>query len=478
MLRSVTVELFHGFVILLATAEDEQHDRTDKEERDAADDPRQRVEGAAGLNERGECGEDCLKRGLHGDTVPSTTDSPGERHRFSTWSGIFFPISARRPTLPNYACRMDFADSGRSTLGIEWELALVDASSGELAGFGPQIVAAIDDPRIVTEYMTNTVELVTGVHASIPEAVAEIAELRELLRQATAQRGLAFIGSGSHPTSSWRDATIRDTERFNTMREESKAWADRLAIWGLHTHIGVESRAKVAPIMHVLTATSPVLLAASASSPFWCGEDTGFASHRTMLFQQLPHAGTPPAFRTWGEIEEMVDHYIASGIIGSATELRWEIRPTPRFGTIEVRVADGATNLEDLAALAAFTHAMAESTSRALERGSRMPALCDLPIWAHETNRWRAARYGTSMDVIVQLGSSGTPLARVADELIDWAMPAASSLGCVAELERFSGLVRENSADRQRARLTASAGRFEPLLQELITTARGGRLSR
>ena len=473
MLRSVTVEFIHGLIVLLTAAEDEQHDRTDKEERDAADDPRQRVEGAAGLNERGECGEDCLKRGLHGDTVPSTSDSPGERHRFLTWSGIFFVISARRATALNYACRMDFADSGRSTLGIEWELAVVDASSGELAGFGPQIVAAIDDPRIVTEYMTNTVELVTGVHTCIPEAVAELAELRELLRQATAQRGLAFIGSGSHPTSSWRDATIRDTERFTTMREESKAWADRLAIWGLHTHIGVESRAKVAPVMHVLTATSPVLLAASASSPFWCREDTGFASHRTMLFQQLPHAGTPPAFRSWAEIEEMVDHYIASGIIQSATELRWEIRPTPRFGTIEVRVADGATSLDDLAALTAFTHAIAEATSRALDRGTRMPALCELPLWAHKTNRWRAARYGTGMEVIQYVGSSGTPLARVADELIEWAMPAAASLGCVAELERFSGLVRENSADRQRARLAASAGRFEPLLQELIAAARG-----
>lgn len=367
---------------------------------------------------------------------------------------------------------MDFAHSKRSTLGIEWELALVDASTGELAGCGPEIVEALDDPRIVTEYMTNTVELVTGVHTTVPDAVTELAELRAKLEAETRSRNLAFIGSGSHPTASWRDAEIRQTERFDTMREESKAWAERLAIWGLHTHIGVESRAKVAPVMHVLTATSPVLLAASASSPFWCGEETGFASHRTMLFQQLPHAGTPPAFGSWDEIEEMVDHYIASGIISSATELRWEIRPTPRFGTIEMRVADGATHLDDLAALAAFTHAIAESTSRALDRGTRMPPLCELPLWAHKTNRWRAARYGTSMEVILHVGSSGTPIATVADELIDWAMPAARSLGCVTELERFSGLVRENSADRQRACAAANAGDLRCVVRELINAAR------
>lgn len=367
---------------------------------------------------------------------------------------------------------IEFARSERSTLGIEWELALVDRSSGELSGTAPEILKAVelvdgeDHPQITAELLTNTVEIVTGIHHRVAEGIADLGRSIDAVREVADPMGVDLMCAGTHPFSQWFTQQVTDKERYATLIDRTQWWGRQMMIWGVHVHVGIEDREKVMPIMNGLLAYLPHFQALSASSPFWSGEATGYASSRAMLFQQLPTAGLPPQFGSWASYEAMVDDMLHVGVIDHYNELRWDIRPSARWGTLEMRVCDGLATKREVGAIVALVQCLVEEFSTRLDDGHAIPTM---PAWFVRENKWRAARYG--MDAIIIRDAAGNERLVGDDlrELIPRLEPIAARLGCLDELgDVFLILERGASYQRQLRVADAHGGSLEAVVSSLV----------
>ena len=234
--------------------------------------------------------------------------------------------------------RFDFAPSGESTIGVEWELALVDAATLTLVPRAQQVLDAVDDPKsgpIRREYLTDMIELVTGVHHRVDEAMGDLTESMERVQQILGA-DTRLLGAGAHPIDKAADSEPFDFWRYNVVKERNAYWGRQMAIFGTHIHVGIDHRDKALPITYGLARFSPYFIALSASSPFWEGEDSGYASQRTMIFQQLPTNGLPYPMDSWDEFEHYATELEDAGMISAPNEIRWDVRPST-FGTVENR---------------------------------------------------------------------------------------------------------------------------------------------
>ncbi len=328
---------------------------------------------------------------------------------------------------------IDFARSARSTLGLEWELQVVDRSSGDLVPAAPEIMATVGTrtaggaDRVTAELLTNTVEVVTGVHRTVAGGVADLQATIDLLRGATDPMGVELLCSGTHPFARWEDQEVSEKERYVTLVDRTQSIGRQLLIWGVHMHVGVDDPAKALPIVEALLVLYPHLQALSASSPFLRGEATGYASTRAMLFQQLPTAGLPPVLDSWDAYESYVADLERIGVIDHWDEIRWDIRPSAKWGTVETRVCDGSPTTLEVGATAALVQCLVDDFSARLDAGETLPTL---QPWYVRENKWRAARYGMDAVVVVDRGGGQRP---VEDDLRDHVArlePVADRLGC------------------------------------------------
>lgn len=357
-----------------------------------------------------------------------------------------------------------FAQSPRSTLGIEWELALVDPDTRELANAAPGILDELKLrwppgpclPQATSELLENTVEIVTAPHRAVGGAIEELRVLARETVDLASDRGLAVLGSGAHPFSRWEDQRVTGGERYERFIDRTRWWGRNMLIWGLHVHLGVDRRERVVPLLHALLAHYPHFQALSASSPFWRGERTGYSSNRTLMFQQLSTAGLPPEVDTWEDFERIVEDLTRTGVITEPTEARWDMRPAPRWGTLEMRACDGTATLWEAAAIAAFSQCLIERFQTLLDAGEALPRL---QPWYVRENKWRAARYGLDADVIVSADGWQAPLRDELAELVEVLAPVADRLGCAAEFAGVSRILEHgNSAERQLAAYEAHGG--------------------
>lgn len=347
-----------------------------------------------------------------------------------------------------------FAPSPRSTLGLEWELALVDQRTRELKNVAPAILSKLEQshplsrfPHFTGELLQNTVELVSAPHHRVSDAAGDLRELALVAHAHAREHEADLIGSGSHPFSRWDHQLITKNDRYDRFIEKYRWWGRNMLIWGVHIHIGIDREDRVVPIMHALLAHLPHLLALSASSPFWAGESTGYASNRTLRFQQLPTAGLPWEVDTWADVEQVLGDLAKTEIIAEPTEARWDIRPAPRWGTLEVRFCDGASTLENISALAALTQCLAEHYQQQADRGKPLPRL---KPWFVRENKWRAARYGLDAHAIINNEGRQAPLRDEITQLLAKLAPVAHQLGCEAELAHVALLASTGtSAERQ-----------------------------
>ncbi|MBM7505059.1 glutamate--cysteine ligase [Agromyces aurantiacus] len=346
-----------------------------------------------------------------------------------------------------------FAQSERSTVGIEWELAIVDRVGGQLASVGDRVLGELGDadgtphPFITSELLTNTVELVSGVHDRVAGAVddltGQVGEVRAVLDRLGEYE---LICSGSHPYSQWYDQRLTDKPRYRKLIERTRWWGRNMMIWGIHVHVGIEERDKALPILDGMLAYVPHLQALSASSPYWAGVETGYASNRALMFQQLPTAGLPYPLPDWDAYERYVDDLVRTGVIEDHTEVRWDIRPSPRWGTIEVRVCDGVSSADEIGAIAALIQCLVEWMSQRLDAGEELTVL---QPWYVRENKWRAARYGMHARVITDAAGTQRPVVDDLADLVETLAPIAERLGCTAELERVRRTL-EGGASYQR----------------------------
>ncbi|SFQ07473.1 carboxylate-amine ligase [Amycolatopsis arida] len=374
--------------------------------------------------------------------------------------------------------RIDFHPSRRSTIGAEWEVALVDRRSGELTSVAERVLAEVrppgadEHPKIKQELLLNTVEIITDVCTTVAEVAADLAGSLDEVRAVTDPLGVELFSAGTHPFSTWYQQKVTNKDRYAKLIDRTQWWGRQMLIYGVHVHVGVDHRDKVLPILDALLNYAPHLQALSASSPYWGGEDTGYASNRALMFQQLPTAGLPFQFRRWAELERYVEDMFVTGVIDHFSEIRWDIRPAPHFGTVEMRVCDGLPTLEEVAAIAALTQCLVDDFSARLDAGETLPSL---PPWHVQENKWRAARYG--MEAIVILDAAGTERLVTEDivDVLERLEPVAKHLDCAAELRGVETILRHGASyQRQRAVAREHNGSLKAVVASLIAEMRDG----
>ncbi|AOT02031.1 glutamate--cysteine ligase [Arthrobacter sp. U41] len=379
--------------------------------------------------------------------------------------------------------KIDFASSRQSTLGVEWELALVDAETGELASVAQEVLRGVaarhpelneDDehPHIKQELLLNTVELVTGICNTVAEAKADLSSSLAAVRDVTDPMGVEIFCAGSHPFSPPQLQPVTDKERYAKLIDRTQWWGRQMVIYGVHVHVGLDSRDKVLPVLDGLVNYFPQFQALSASSPFWGGEDTGYASQRALMFQQLPTAGLPFQFASWEDFESYAQDMFTTGVIDSLSEIRWDIRPVPHFGTIEMRICDGLATLEEVGAIAALTQCLVDEFSTTLDNGGTIPTM---PPWHVQENKWRAARYG--LDAIIILDAAGNEQL-VTDhirETVARLEPVAVKLGCAAELADVLKIIERGAGYQRQRRVAAEhGGDLRAVVLDLVQQMRKG----
>ncbi len=346
----------------------------------------------------------------------------------------------------NRSVEITFASSQRSTIGVEWELALIDRATRALVADGHEVIAELSArqpalaPRLSKELLLNTVEIDTGIHSRVASAVAELASIGSAVGGVAHERGLRLIGAGTHPFAIAADEPVTSSKRYDRLIERTQWWGRSMLIYGIHVHVGVERRDAVFPIIQGLLPYIPHLLALSASSPFWEGTATGYASNRTMLFQQLPTAGLPYAFDTWQQYEAYIADLFASGTIEAPTENRWDIRPAAHFGTVELRVSDAVATIREIAAITALTQSLVDWLYGEVIAGN---PVIRLSPWQVRENKWRAARFGVAADVITDSENTQVPLLDSLRGLVETLSPTAERLGCLAELNDVIALATD-----------------------------------
>jgi len=373
---------------------------------------------------------------------------------------------------------ISFAHSERSTLGIEWEIALVEQSSGDLVNVAGEVLQSLRGPdgeahpRITEELLLNTVELVTGVHTRVSDAVDDLQGQLAEVRVITDPLDVELMCAGTHPFAQWFDQQVTDKERYHKLIDRTQWWGRNMMIWGIHVHVGVESRDKVLPLLGGLLNFYPHLQALSASSPFWAGEHTGYASNRALMFQQLPTAGLPYQFTEWSEYEAYVDDMKVTGIVDDHTEVRWDIRPSPQWGTLEMRACDGLSSPEEIGAVAALTQCLVEHMSQRLDAGETLPTL---QPWYVRENKWRAARYGLDAEIIVDAHGAERLVTDDVRDLLVTLAPIAEQLDCVDELAQVN-LILEHGASYQRQLRVAeeNGGSLKAVVASLTRELRHG----
>lgn len=374
--------------------------------------------------------------------------------------------------------KQEFAHSPRSTVGLEWEIMLADPDTGDLVGRAPELVQALEDESaperhtVTGELLTNTIEVTSGIGDTVAHAISDIAAAIAAVRSRTDPAGIELLSAGSHPFAQWYDQRVTDKSRYHKLIERTQWWGRNMMIWGIHVHIGVEDRDKVMPIIGALSAYLPHLQALASSSPFWAGERTGYASNRALVFQQLPTAGLPWPLRTWADFERYLDDMVRTGVMADATEVRWDIRPAPRWGTIEVRACDGLSTLTEMASIAALVQVLVEHLSRRLDGGDTLPTL---PPWFHRENKWRAARYGLDARVIADEGGTQRLIREHVSELVDELAPVAVDLNCSAEFAAVHEILDAGAGyERQLKIADAADGDLREVVHHLIREFRSG----
>ena len=359
------------------------------------------------------------------------------------------------------------------TLGVEWEVQLIDAQSGLLRQEASEVVADLpgldangEHPNIRHELMQSTVEIVTGICSTVSEARTDLEKTIEELQRSAENHGIVLACAGTHPVSSWREAKMSSIKRYAEIVEQMQWLARRIQTFGVHVHVGLRDGGKAIPIVNALAAYLPHFLALTASSPFWDGEDTGLASTRAIIWGDLPTAGIPHRLSNWGEFEEYMDTLLRAGTIRSIKEVWWDIRPHADLGTIEIRMFDGLPTAREVAMVAALSQSLVQLFDAQLDRGYQLPSPSS---WVVRDNKWRATRYGLDASVITDESGATAPLRDELYELVRELEPVAERLGCLDELQVASEVLEHGASyERQRA-ILAHVGDMTGVIDALVT---------
>ena len=346
-----------------------------------------------------------------------------------------------------------FGDSPPFTLGVEEEYMLLDPQSFDLVQHVDTVLTAVENgeftERIGPELMQSVVEISTPVCRTAADVDSELRRLRSYVTEIARGQDLRVGSAGTHPFSLFERQRITARDRYRNLVDQLQYIARRELIFGLHIHVAVDDPEKAIHVTSALLLHLSELLALSANSPFWRGEATGLASSRQMVFAAFPRSGPPPRFRDYADYAEVVGQLEKTGCIADYTHIWWDIRLHPRFGTIEVRVMDAVSRVEDTTALAAYVQGLVKLYSERYESGAELPSYHRILT---TENKWLAARYGLEAPVmdLVTGRRNRVPVAHLVRRALREIEPHARELGSERELEGIRDILdRGNGADRQ-----------------------------
>ena len=338
------------------------------------------------------------------------------------------------------------------TLGIEEEYLLVNKETRDLVretpdGLMEACSAALED-QVSPEFLQCQIEVGTRVCKTLPDARSELTMLRSTIAEVAGQFGLAPIAASTHPFANWKDQHHTHKERYDNLARDLGGVVRRMLICGMHVHVCIDDEDLRIDIHNQLSYFLPHLLALSTSSPFWQGQDMLLKSYRLVVFDALPRTGLPPQFGSFGEFERTANVLVEAGLIEDTTKIWWDLRPSARFPTLEMRVCDVPTRLNDTLAIAALYVCIARMLYRLRRNNQRWRQYANFLI---DENRWRAQRYGMEEGLIDFGLGAVVPYADLAEELIELVHEDAEAMGCLGEVEHIREIVKEGtSADRQR----------------------------
>lgn len=361
------------------------------------------------------------------------------------------------------------------TLGVEEEYLLVDKETRALVVDPPESLLSeceeLLGTQVTTELLRSQIEVGTKVCRNIKEAREDLAKLRKSIIEVTGRHGIAPIASSTHPFSRWTEQKHTQKDRYESLTAEMQGAARRLVICGMHVHVGINDDPLRIDLLNQAVYFLPHLLALSCSSPFWNGNDTGLKSYRLTIFDALPRTGLPDKFQSFNEYQRHVDILINAGVIEDSTKIWWDMRPSGRFPTLESRIMDVCTRMDDAIALAALLVCIMRMLYRLRTANQRWRTYSRMLI---SENRWRAMRYSFDEGLIDFARGTIVPFDQLLDEILDLTYQDARALDCEAEVASVRDILsRGTSAHRQLKvhELSVAAGNTqEQALQAVVDT--------
>ncbi|MEL7303226.1 MAG: carboxylate-amine ligase [Pseudomonadota bacterium] len=336
------------------------------------------------------------------------------------------------------------------TFGIEEEYHLVDRESRELANAPEDLVAACRDAlgeRVAKEFLKSQIEIGTKPHTRVADAHDELAELRTRISELAQPYGLAISASSTQPLSRRQETSQQDGERYDALADDLAGVGRRLVVCGMHVHLGIEDKSLRIDLMNQARYFVPHLLTLTTSSPFWEQEDTGLKSFRSVIMDGLPRTGLPNHFESWAAYERTIAVMIDCGVIEDASKIWWDLRPSTKYPTLEMRAMDVCTKLDDAITVAALYVCLARMLYRLREQNLSWRTY---PAFLINENRWRAQRYGVEGSLFDFGRGALVPYVDLVDEILTLIAEDAEALGCRDEVERARRIVADGtSADRQ-----------------------------
>ncbi len=346
-----------------------------------------------------------------------------------------------------------YGKSDPYTLGVEEEYMLLDGETFDLVQHVDTVLAATSghelESRINPELMQSVLEIATPVCHTAADVEAELRKLRGFVCDLARERGMRVGSAGTHPFSLFERQRITARDRYRNLVDQMQYVARRELIFGMHVHVAVDDAEKAIQVVNGLLVHVPMLLALSANSPFWRGEPTGLSSSRQMVFAAFPRSGPPPRFDNYAEYAEVVGQLEKTGCIADYTHIWWDIRLHPRLGTIEIRICDAVTRVEEAVALTAYCQALVKHFCERHERGEQIPSYHRILT---TENKWLAARYGLEAPVMdLATGRRNrVSVAQLVRRTLKELEPHARELGSERELEGVREILsRGNGSDRQ-----------------------------
>src|SRR6267154_105709 len=362
----------------------------------------------------------------------------------------------------------------RFTIGVEEEFQIIDPATHELRSHVMQLVSAAS-PDIVEqvkhEMHQSIVETGSKICENVSELRIEMHRTRGELVAAAERVGLQVAAAGTHPFSSWIDQVISPGERYQNIVEELQQLARSLLIFGMHVHVAMPDKQTTIDMMNMVRYFLPHLLALSTSSPFWMGRNTGLKTFRTTVFRRFPRTGVPEEFESWSAYENFLSLLVKLNSIDSGKKIWWDVRPHPTFGTLEFRMCDVATKVEEAVAIAALTQAIVVKLHRLYTGNMSFRVYRRALI---EENKWRAARYGIEGKLIDFGKEAEVPMRDLAVELLAFVDDVVDELGSRSSVEYIHTILNEGTSAERQLRVYQQTGDLKEVVRHLVEETRGG----